>query len=786
MHYKTPNFFFAPQFRGIRSCVMTIKQSTKFTDVSVAGSKKAGSANPPQNLEKPLEIQEIKTENANICRAIQQSFKRKVQNARKNPSKFGTAELNAVITEIDAEIKKNKNLEHSGVKLSMNGRQVMAQLADLKSSTTSHDNVQLLSAMQADLEALLPSILDRELYHWFVSEMIRYKDELEILKSSALHSETVFRKENYDTVLRQRIATMKGYTDVSALRGDVMKSVEVCAAVPKAIRELLFHPVWLSRKFEKEFTVVVDKSGDTHSKNDGACIAGSAKDVDACVLKMENLDISGKKTLILDGRTISTILGPGGSSAFELEKQCNVLLYAPAGSVELTLFGSEKDVEKALKLIGPLKEFANDAGIITERIQCLTCVAKAIDTDYIQQNSGVTITLGPSEELPGSSWLTIRGPNECVSNAMHEVVAQISATQVEKIPACAELLFVTGRARAGLAEAKLMIRWNELKTRASFVPTGDTIDVATRESSLEAILSEFYEIAKKSEWVTHKVTLDRENSRCWNDAMCLLIMDRSSDCEISCRRLGEEFVLEIFTDEGKLFAILNLVDQVHAPLILTVPEECVKPMLENKCQVLQSMQNEATLSCYFDRIENALYVYGLSDRKKAGEKIFTEFIDSVRQAVLQFTVKTIPIASDEIGRLIGPKGRVMNSIRDKAGIEEIRISEIDKCVFIVGSALGIDHAVSLIEEELSAKKDATVVQIGLAESEAMTMELLAKKEGKNTSNEPAGFMGNRVDEWSRTAAAPSVQVPVAIDNVDAFPSLAAVKPSIKHKFKRPS
>ena len=779
---------------------MTVKPTQKFPDVASASTKKTGAATPPVNLNKPLEISEIKSENATNLRSVQQSFKRRLQNMRKSPLKYAPSQIEELIFEIDTEIKTHKSLEHTGSKVTMNGRQVMAQLADLKESTGHvSDDAILLSSMLADLETLLPIVLDRELYHWFVGEMVKIKSELNELKLAAHGNEAVIRKDRADLLILQRVAQMKGYgEDTTALRGDIMKTVEVCGSIPKQVREILFHPVWMSRKFEKEFTVIVNKSSDTHSKNDGCSISGSSKDVDACVSKLETLDISGKRTLLLDGRTLSTIMGVGGANALEVEKECNVLLFAPAGSVELTIFGSEAAVNKALKRIGDVKEIQTSAssasGIVAERVKCRTCVAKALRAEQIEGECGVTISANPiSESENRDSWLVIRGPAEGVASAVHSVNLAMAAMGVETIDGismeAAGVLFATNTGttapKKGLSEIKLVIRFNDLKKRASFFLADGEIDVAVSDpNSMEAVVGELLEILEKISWSTDKLLLERDQSRIWTEPICRAVAAQCAGAELLCRRSDDnQYTLEIWGDERARELAGRLVREVLSPKLLAVPEECIKPMLENKCQVLQSLQAEAVVSVHFDRFENSLFVYGLTPSKRLAERQFAEFVDSVRQALLQSTVKTIPIATDEIGRLIGPKGRVMNGIKEKAGIEEIRVSELEGKVYLVGANSGIDHAVSLIEEELSAKKDSSVVQIGLAE-DAETAAVLSGQ-SKGESGKTVGLLGARTDEWVTGAGAkPPTEL---TDDPDQFPALglgACIKPKAPPKLKR--
>jgi hypothetical protein len=765
---------------------------------------KKGKTTPPPTLglDKPLEISEIKTGKATEVRDLQQSLKKRVGNIRRNPEKYTVVRLEELVNEIEDHVrsKRHELTEGSSVGSKMNGRQIMLQLSELEQSladkTLDVEERKSLQAMKKDLEKDLPVVLNREAFQWFLGEANKLRSELEGLRPSIQEAEKQANSVEEESQLRRQIALLKGYSDVNMLNGDVMKQAEVCASVPKTTRELLFHPVWLSRKLEKEFTCVVEKSRDVHSKSDGCYIAGTRKDVDACIHKLETMDlVSGKKHLLLDGKTIGQVMGIGQANAFEIEKECGVILFAPPGGVELTIYGDEKSVAKALgRIQTPAGIASSEQGpsvavnITSERVKCNTAVGKAflnLETN-IEQKCGVSITLSPSEEDPRSSWLVVRGLADNVGKAVHEIQSQtkrmhLVTVDTENTEALDKLLTSGSSSRKWFGEVKLAMRFSDLKKKAVFVRVGDTssVDIVFPASHKEEeILNEFLDIVRRSLFETVKIELAREHSRCWNDAMCSLIASSASgskrgdhDITVFYRRNDDEYWLELWGSESACANAQRLVKEVHDAKIIAVPEECVKPMLENKCQVLQSIQEEATVSAFFSKNELELWLYGLDPNKRAATKLFALFVDSVHQAMLQHTVKTIPIASDEIGRLIGPKGRTMNGIKEKADLEEIRISETEKKVYLTGSNSSIDHAISLIEEELSARKDPAVVQIGLAESEETVRSLTAGSSQKT----------EKKNEWITKAADEHVkQELVSIDNQDLFPALgAASKPSKK-------
>ena len=803
---------------------------TKKTVTPPSGTPSAGVVQPAQLLDKPLDIADIKTEKANELRTLQQSFKRKVLNVKKGILKTSTDTVDNHISEIESLIKSNKYLEHSSLKLSMKGRQIMTQLADLdqslSSKTLDRDERASFQAMKAELEQSLPAILDRELYAWFVAEMLKFKSELVQLREKAAENEHVFRKDELEQSIRSRIAQMKGYEDVNMLRGDIMKTVDVCSSIAKGVREILFHPVWLSRKLEREFTVIVEKSHDTHSKNDGCWIAGTSKDVDACVSRLESMDISGRRTLILDGKSIGLIMGVSGSTAYELEQEFGVVIYAPPGSVELTIFGSETSVVKILKKISSLigfdptsqqsgESFASGGGssnIVTERIACNACVAKAIRNfigSELEEKFGVTISINQAVENVRESWIVVRGLNEGVSNATQElgriIKTKFSLETVEgpSKGAVEALVGTTSSScsslKKGMSEIKLAIRFNELKKLGVFVPVPNdpnSIDVCVADPiKMDQVVGELLEILDRVLYTTEYVDLDPHHYRCWTEAVCSQVSTKAKseaggDVEIMCRRNGgaEEgkFHLEIWGSRPGIEKAKKLVKDVHLPKILTVPEEAVKPMLENKCQVIQSIQEDAVVSVHFNKVESQVYLYGLNSSKKIGEEMFGKFFESVRDSLLQSTIKSIPIASDEIGRLIGPKGKTMMSIKERSDLEDIRVSDEGK-VFLTGTSANIDHAISLIEEELSSRKDATVVQIGLAEDPETAAALEAGKAGATAGGSTGRRMVgvDKTNEWLSSSEKPAAEftAPPVVASEDLFPSLGAGIPAGRKKGK---
>ena len=744
------------------------------------------------SLEKPLEISDIKTEKAVVVRDAVQSLKKRIANGKKNIEKTTLARVEELEAQIDSlwkETKSDLDKGASALRMGMNGRQVLAQLCDLEKSlvaVTDTDERTALREMKRELDQYLPIVLDRELWAWFQGEIAVIKSHLATLKDLVSAAEVEKRRAEEDASLRRQIAIFKHYEDVNMLKGDVMKRVELASSIPKATRELLFHPVWLTRKLEKEFTVVIEKSRDTHSKSDGCFIAGTIKDVNACILKLETADFaSGKRTLLLDGKSIATVM----SNASEIEKECGVLLFAAPGNVELSLYGSEKNVGKALAKIGNVKEIRGagnpSVNMTSDRVQCNSAVGKALVNANlnIEEKCGVSLTLAPMSESPRESFVIVRGPPEGVASAVHEISLAVTRIRLERVThlnkEALEQLFnlSSNNVKKGFSQVKLIMKFNELKQKAFFIPFLEeaTVDVAILQTELtDAILSEFHSILAKILFITERVDLgDSRLSRIWSESVCKLVVASAGDAdmEISLRRSSEQSCwIEVWgSSERAIECAKRLVEQVHDPLLLSVPEECIKPMLENKCQVLQSIQAEATVSVNLSKLENEVWIYGLESKKRIAANLFKEFFESVRQALLQLTIKTIPIASDEIGRLIGPKGRIMNGIKEKSELEEIRISESEMKVYLTGSNSSVDHAISLIEEELSARKDASVVQIGLGEEEATAASL-----GEKASATPRSSQKQK-NEW---VTAPdeshgTAKLAPALDAQEVFPTLGA-------------
>ena len=776
---------------------------------------KKGKNSPTQtvSLDKPLDISEIKTETAVAVKEIQQSLKKRVSNAKKNIEKYTTARIDDLVAEIEDLVKtKRHELVDQSTKVSrMNGRQITVQLADLEQSIAQPDlspeDRKYFQAMKKDLQHDLPLILNRELFVWFQGELNKLRAELELVRPSVAHAELVVQSAEHEGKLRRQIASLKGYEDVSMLKGDLVKELELCATIPKATRELLFHPVWLSRKLEKEFTCIVDKSRDVHSKSDGCYIAGTARDVDACAKKLETLDfVSGRNHIILDGKTLGQVMGPGGSNAFEIEKECGVILHAPAGGVELTIYGSEKNVAKAMAKIGDIKSARVVDGttggmvnVTADRLRCNTAVAKAfhqLDTG-VEEKCGVSITVSPLVEEPRDSWMIVRGLPENVARAIHDIQLGTKRMHLETLEvadlfdgnakeaelAIEKVLISQSGSRKGMGEVKLMMRFSDLRKKAVFVRVAETTQVdcvCMHAEDVEFAQKEFEEILKKSLFITERIELAHQHNRCWNEGICAQVANVAGGKEgmmLFLRRSdSNEVSLELWGSDRAVSNARRFVEEVHDAKIISVPEKTVKPMLENKCQVLQSLQEEAVVSAFFSKFDLELWLYGLDANKRAGSKLFDKFVDSVHQAMLQHTVKTIPIARDEIGRLIGPKGRVMNGIKERSDLEEIRISEAEKKVYLTGSNSSIDHAVSLIEEELSARKDPSVVQIGLAETEETVRILQNLSSGAKASE--------KVNVWVSSVKEEKPQEAPVVDSQDLFPLLGAAPASAKPKWKK--
>ncbi|KAF4713832.1 hypothetical protein FOZ63_001695 [Perkinsus olseni] len=121
-----------------------------------------------------------------------------------------------------------------------------------------------------------------------------------------------------------------------------------------------------------------------------------------------------------------------------------------------------------------------------------------------------------------------------------------------------------------------------------------------------------------------------------------------------------------------------------------------------------------------------------------------------------------------MGILIGPKGRNIRRITEESLCHDIRVGE-DQIVTITGLPAAVDKAVTMIEEELNARKDVITVQSPDAEKE----------------NEPAPeakslLFARREGGWGEKAPEVATEEPVDLNSTEQFPPLGA-HPSGKPK-----
>ena len=328
--------------------------------------------------DKPIDIGEIKTEFATELRKELQRFRSASKNLPTSVS------FTPLILEIDSILKQKKPADNvKSFKIS--ARQALSQLRLIdsqSSASASGDAAIYLAEMKSEIEEGLARAYDREAYAWFFAEATKLKTDMTIKRDSMHTIEIQAKAKEVDDTLRHRIAQLKN-CDIKSLDQRPIRSID-CTVMSNTVKEVLFHPVWLSRRLEREFGVIIDKSKSTHIRQNGCLITGLRDDVNACTRKLENLDFSGKKSLILDARSFAKFMGHGDAKAHEVELKTGAIIFGSQADSEVTLFGSEEAIEKAMAIVGDLQEVvAGDAGLIAETVVMNFFVAKALLSDAI-------------------------------------------------------------------------------------------------------------------------------------------------------------------------------------------------------------------------------------------------------------------------------------------------------------------------------------------------------------------------------------------------------------------
>ena len=717
-----------------------------------------GQGKKVQEEDKPLDIGEIKTDFAAELRKTLQSFRQRAKNASTVES------LGSIVSEIEVILKEKKPSETHKFKIS--ARQALAQLKELETAA-----FQNIAEMRSEIEDGLARAYAREAYQWFSAEALKLKEEV-ATRRDTLHAVEVHEKAKAaDEQIRARLALLKN-CDVRVLAGKALKSVDA-TIMANTVKESLFHPVWLSRRLEKEFGVIVDKPKSTHIRTNGCSITGVVEDVNACVTRLETLDLSGKKALLLDARSYGQVMGQGEARALEIEKKTGAIIYGSQSGSEVTILGSEAAVAKAMGMIGDVKEVTGD-GLISDQVRLNFFVAKSLLSDSIgkgteiEKANNVAFSLTPAD---ADAIITVRGSPEGVARAVAAIHRYEQGVACELFPvtdreACA-MLFESSGGRKGLSEIRQLAKFSALRRETGvFVlreATNKVIGLVAPDgdvTKLERVVSEINDAFIKIRWMTDRVDVAKEHNRCWTEAICNLIGSRSG-AELSFRRsenIANPNQLEIWgTDEAKRKAHA-LVEEVYHAESVNVPDEAAKPLLEGKALVIHEIQDSAIVHLGYAKFEKKLFVYGLSDCKKKAVEQFKQFVADVIEAQSHLTIKEIELRREEIGILIGPKGKTVRRIQDQSGCDDVRVDGDALKVVLTGSATAVDSAIIIIEEELNSKKVPVVVQGSPSEmQEPVRVRLLdMPKEG-----------------WVVVEPENIVLEKPQLDNVDLFPALGA-------------
>ena len=729
-------------------------------------TRRGGGGNKPKDT--PMDIGEIKTDFAAMLRKNLQSIRQKSKNVKSGGIEIftdGEKCLNlaeSLIVEIDKMLKDQKPGDFGkGAKIT--AKQATAQLKELESEIGDAMN---LNSMRSELQGQLSKALDREAFSWFNMEAIKLKDEI-ISKRDILAKEiNILKSSQAELGIRTKIAAIKG-VDISFVNNIPIKSEEV-SIMPQAIKEVLFHPVWLSRKFEKEWGVIIERPTGRHVKIDGCVITGLAKDVDVAISRLENFNVSGKKVLTIDGRSIASAL----SKASDIEKKTNVVMFAPPNGGALTILGSEDSVNKAVSMLGNVKE-VEASSLISDSLKMPFLVAKALQSEVlgeggrIEKEFGVTISVTPADS--GHLLVFVKGAPEGVAKAINESRKFQESLFVEEIKvndpdACALLFEGSKGAKLGFGEARVFGKFSATRREANvFITRGSSgsgfsnklICIAGLSSeSVEKASAVTIDCLQKVKYSTERVELQREHNRCWSEKVCKVVSERSG-AELYFRKaeVGNNHLEFWGSDESKRKA-KALIDEVHFPLEVVVADDVIKALLESRAQALIDLQEEASVHMAIAKFDKKVFIFGTSDKKVVGKNCLNKFVNRVAETLSHLTIKEIDLRQEEVGLVIGPKGRTIKKLKDDSKCDDIRIDV--KKVVITGTAEATEAALLAIEELLASKKEAATLQGQPDEAEESGIRLLGGTGGWVVEKEP------------------EIPKKIEIDSFEAFPALGAL------------
>ncbi|KAF4676908.1 hypothetical protein FOL47_004387 [Perkinsus chesapeaki] len=402
--------------------------------------------------------------------------------------------------------------------------------------------------------------------------------------------------------------------------------------------------------------------------------------------------------------------------------------------------------------------------------------AKMMKTKY-----GVSVSVAP---LSGNgAVVNCRAPSRDQALAASKVIAKILAGfHVELIDTTDEVLDklfdTTMNPDKTIEEIYMLGRVSHLKNKEPGVTIarsnpenleasqiGIIVDDSARKE-FPRIRDDVLDLIRKCSFTTETVKVPRAHTKTWGETTTTSVNNAlNGEAMIFFRRAqnkDEESYMDIWgTQEGRERA-KELLKQFYAPVSVAVPEEAVQPMLQDRCKVLQDIQRDAAVSLYYSKPDGAVFVYGLKPNKDKAVADFNKFLDGLQKQLSKYTIKQIELRSDEMGILIGPKGRTIRRITEESVCHDIRVGE-DQIVTITGLPAAVDKAVTMIEEELNARKDVITVQSPDAE-----------KENEPAHAETKSFLFARRDAGhSEKASESSKEEPVDLASTEQFPPLGA-------------
>ncbi|KAF4758037.1 hypothetical protein FOZ63_022121 [Perkinsus olseni] len=342
----------------------------------------------------------------------------------------------------------------------------------------------------------------------------------------------------------------------------------------------------------------------------------------------------------------------------------------------------------------------------------------------MKEKNGVTVSVAP---LSGNGALVnCRAPSKDQALSASKVISKIlSGFHVELIDTTDEVLDklfdTTMNPDKTIEEIYMLGRVSHLKNKELGVTIARSnpdnfetsqIGIIVEESArkeLPRIRADVLDLVRKCSFTTETVKVPRAHTKTWGETTTTSVNDAlNGEAMIFFRRAqtkDDESFLDLWgTPEGRE-RVKELLKQFYEAASVPVPEEAVQPMLQDRCKILQDIQRDAAVSLYYSKPDSAVFIYGLKNNKGKAVGDFNKFLDSLHKQLAKYTIKQIELRSDEMGILIGPKGRNIRRITEESLCHDIRVGE-DQIVTITGLPAAVDKAVTMIEEELSMRVSA--------------------------------------------------------------------------------